>query len=44
MIFLHRNLHEDLKNEYLTIIDQHVIWNNLKERYDNQKAIILPKA
>ena len=44
MIFLRHNLHEGLKAEYLTIKDPLVLWNNLKERYDHQKTIILLKA
>ncbi|XP_058733554.1 uncharacterized protein LOC131605183 [Vicia villosa] len=44
MIFLRRHLHEDLKNEYLTVTDPHVLWKNLKDRYDHQKTFILPKA
>ncbi|XP_058749386.1 uncharacterized protein LOC131622376 [Vicia villosa] len=44
MIFLRRHLHQDLKNEYLTVTDPHVLWKNLKDRYDHQKTVILPKA
>ncbi|XP_074567163.1 uncharacterized protein LOC141823846 [Curcuma longa] len=44
MIFLRRHLHEGLKIEYLTVKDPLVLWNNLKERYDHLKTIILPKA
>ena len=44
MIFLRHHLHEGLKAEYLTIKDPLVLWNNLKERYDHQKTVILPKA
>ncbi|XP_027905615.1 uncharacterized protein LOC114172031 [Vigna unguiculata] len=44
MIFLHRHLHERLKIEYLTVKDPSVLWKNLKERYDHQKTMILPKA
>ncbi|XP_028801898.1 uncharacterized protein LOC114757071 [Neltuma alba] len=44
MIFLRHHLHEGLKMEYLTIKDPLVLWNNLKERYDHQKTVILPKA
>ena len=44
MIFLRHHLHEGLKAEYLTIKDPLVLWNNLKERYDYQKTIILSKA
>ena len=44
MIFLRHHLDEGLKNEYLTINDPLVLWKNLKERYDHQKTVILPKA
>lgn len=44
MIFLRHHLHEDLKAEYLTAKDPLELWKNLKERYDHQKLIILPKA
>ncbi|OMO99037.1 hypothetical protein CCACVL1_03959 [Corchorus capsularis] len=44
MIFLRHHLHEGLKAEYLTVKDPLVLWNNLKERYDHQKTVILPKA
>ena len=44
MIFLRQHLHEGLKAEYLTIKDPLVLWNNLKERYDHQKTVILPKS
>ncbi|XP_056690139.1 uncharacterized protein [Spinacia oleracea] len=44
MIFLRHHLHEGLKIEYLTIKDPQVLWSNLKERYDHQKTVILPKA
>ena len=44
MIFLRHHLHEGLKAEYLTIKDHLVLWNNLKERYDHQNMVILPKA
>ena len=44
MVFLRHHLNEGLKNEYLTIKDPLVLWKNLKERYDNQKTVILPKA
>ncbi|XP_048501524.2 uncharacterized protein LOC125497863 [Beta vulgaris subsp. vulgaris] len=41
MIFLRHHLHEGLKIEYLTVKDPQ---SNLKERYDHQKTVILPKA
>jgi hypothetical protein len=44
MIFIRHHLHEDLKNEYLTVKDPLVHWNKLKEIYEQQKTIILPKA
>lgn len=44
MIFLRHHLHEALKVEYLTIKDPLVLWKNLKERFDHQKTVILPKT
>ena len=35
LIFLHRHLHEGLKNEYLTVKDLFTLWSNLKEMYDH---------
>ena len=44
LILLRHHLHEDLKNEYLTVKDPLTLWNELKRRYDHQKTVILPKA
>ncbi|CAA7015621.1 unnamed protein product [Microthlaspi erraticum] len=44
MIFLRHHLHEDLKNEYLNVKDPQILWIGLKERYDHQKTVILPRA
>ncbi|WJZ81788.1 hypothetical protein VitviT2T_001608 [Vitis vinifera] len=44
LIFLRHHLHEGLKNEYLTVKDPFTLWSNLKERYDHQKTVILPKT
>ncbi|XP_074336579.1 uncharacterized protein LOC141673735 [Apium graveolens] len=44
MIFLRHRLDEGLKTEYLVVKDPTTLWKNLKERYDHQKTIILPKA
>ncbi|PIN14382.1 hypothetical protein CDL12_12991 [Handroanthus impetiginosus] len=44
MIFLRHHLDEGFKTEYLTIKDPLKLWNNLKERYDHQKTVILPNA
>ncbi|XP_070022643.1 uncharacterized protein [Nicotiana sylvestris] len=37
LIFLRHHLNEGLKIEYLTVKDPFVLWNGLKERYDNLK-------
>jgi len=47
IIFFRHHLHDELKkkkNEYLTIKDPLILWNNLRERYEYQKTIILPKS
>ena len=44
LIFLRRHLDESLKNEYLTVKDPLVLWQSLKDRYDHQKTVILPKT
>ena len=44
IVFLRRHLHEGLKTEYLTVKDPLELWKNLKDRYDYQKTVILPKA
>ncbi|XP_058223193.1 uncharacterized protein LOC131332897 [Rhododendron vialii] len=44
MIFIRHHLHKDLKSEYLIVKDPLSLWNNLKERYGHQKAVILPNA
>ncbi|XP_019241447.1 PREDICTED: uncharacterized protein LOC109221412 [Nicotiana attenuata] len=44
MIFLRHHLHEGLKMEYLTIKDPVILWNNLKDRYDHLKMVVLPQA
>ncbi|XP_059290439.1 uncharacterized protein LOC132043979 [Lycium ferocissimum] len=44
MIFLRHHLDENLKMEYLTVKDPLTLWNNLKDRYDHLKMVILPQA
>ncbi|KAJ8749052.1 hypothetical protein K2173_013497 [Erythroxylum novogranatense] len=44
MILLRRHLYKELKTEYLTIKDPLVIWKNLKEIFEHQRTVILPKA
>ena len=43
MIIRH-HIQEELKNEYLTIKNQLDLWKNLRERYDHQRSMVLPKA
>ena len=42
MIFLRHHLDEGLKMKYLTVKDLLVLWNNLKDRYDHLKLVVLP--
>ena len=35
LIFFRHRLHEDLKNEYLTVKNPLTLWNELKGRYDH---------
>ncbi|GKD71082.1 hypothetical protein Tco_1325172 [Tanacetum coccineum] len=44
MIFLRHHLDEALKTEYLTVKDPLVLWKKLKDRYDHQTTMILPRA
>ena len=44
LIFLRHYIDEELKGEYLTVKDHFILWNNLKERYNHQKIVILQKA
>ena len=44
LIFLRHHIDEGLKGEYLMVKDPFILWNNLKERYDHQNIVILPKA
>ncbi|XP_070040275.1 uncharacterized protein [Nicotiana tomentosiformis] len=44
LIFLRHHFVERLKIEYLTVKDPLVLWNGLKERYDNLKLVTLPQA
>ena len=44
LIFLRHHIDKGLKGEYLMVKDPFIIWNNLRERYDYQKTVILPKA
>ena len=44
MIFICHHFHEVLKIELFTVKDPLILWNNLKERYEHKKTVILPKA
>ncbi|KAG5253146.1 Gag [Salix suchowensis] len=44
MIFLRHHLHKALKIKYLTIKETLIPWKELKEKYNYQMTIILPKA
>ncbi|XP_031094288.1 uncharacterized protein LOC116010051 [Ipomoea triloba] len=44
MIFIRHHLDQGLKDEYLTVKEPSELWKNLKERYDHQRTVILPKA
>ena len=44
LIFIRHHIDASLKSEYLTVKDPLILWNYLKERYDHQKTVILPKA
>ena len=44
MIVIHHHFHEELKTEFLTKKDPLSLWKKSKERYENHKSVILPKA
>ena len=44
LIFLYHHLYKGFKNEYLIVKDAFNLWSNLKEKYDHQKIVIIPKA
>ena len=44
IVLIRRHIQDELKNEYLTIKDPLQLWKNLKQRYDQQKLMVLPKA
>ena len=44
LIFLCRHIDEGLKSEYLTVKDSLILWKSLREWYDHQKTVILPRA
>ncbi|XP_019172608.1 PREDICTED: uncharacterized protein LOC109168017, partial [Ipomoea nil] len=44
MVFIRHHLDQRLKDEYLTVKKSFQLWKDLKERYDHQKIVILPKG
>lgn len=44
MILLRHHLHESLKSQYLTVKSPFELWKSLKDRFDHQKTVILPRA
>ncbi|XP_068339127.1 uncharacterized protein [Pyrus communis] len=44
MIFIRRHLDEALKSEYLTVENPLALWNALRNRYNHQTTVILPRA
>ncbi|KAM2663614.1 hypothetical protein EV1_010149 [Malus domestica] len=44
MIFIRRHLDEALKSEYLTVEDLLALWKALRNRYNHQTTVILPRA
>ena len=43
LIFLRRYLDEG-KYEYMNVKEPHILWKDLKDRSDHQKAVILPNT
>ncbi|XP_026377617.1 uncharacterized protein LOC113271908 [Papaver somniferum] len=44
LIFLRHHLDEALKSQYLTVKDPYTLWTELKDPFDHQKTVILPRA
>nr|XP_008372974.2 uncharacterized protein LOC103436327 [Malus domestica] len=44
MIFICRHLDKGLKSEYVIVEDPLTLWKALKNRYNHQKMVILPRA
>ncbi|XP_068338991.1 uncharacterized protein [Pyrus communis] len=44
MIFIRRHLDEGLKSKYQTVEDPLALWKALRNRYNHQKTVILPRA
>ncbi|XP_073269402.1 uncharacterized protein [Primulina huaijiensis] len=44
LIFLRHHLDDGLKAEHLTVKNPQELWKDLKERFDHQRTIVLPRA
>ena len=44
LYIISNHIHPDLKSEYRMEKNPHALWNNLKQRYEQQKAIVLPET
>ncbi|XP_026399150.1 uncharacterized protein LOC113295002 [Papaver somniferum] len=44
LIFVRHHLDEALKSHYLRMKDPYTPWTKLKDRFDHQKTVILPRA
>ncbi|GAV91161.1 hypothetical protein CFOL_v3_34560, partial [Cephalotus follicularis] len=44
LIFLRHRIDDDLKYEYLTVENPLELWQNLNDRFEHLKAVVLPKA
>ena len=44
LYLIRSHIHPDLKVEYLLEENQRNLWNSLKQRYEQQKALVLPVA
>ncbi|GAV64404.1 hypothetical protein CFOL_v3_07922, partial [Cephalotus follicularis] len=44
LIFLRHYIDDDLKYEYLTVENPLELWQNLNDRFEHLKAVVLPNA
>ncbi|GAV70427.1 hypothetical protein CFOL_v3_13925, partial [Cephalotus follicularis] len=44
LIFLRYHIDDDLKYEYLTVKNPLELWQNLNDRFEHLKAVVLPKT
>jgi hypothetical protein len=44
LFIIQNHLHPDLKSEYVMDEEPHSLWVALQDRYEQQKAILLPEA